>query len=58
MNSNRSLSFNISRSFRFTAIQVSEITHTARLLGITQSELVRKLLEKGIQEIKDQVYNR
>ena len=58
MSSTRSLSFDTSRTFRFTAIQACEINNAARLLNITQSELVRTLLEKGVEEIKEQVYNR
>lgn len=40
-----------SRSYRLTASQAFELDKTAILLGINESELVRRLLKQGIEKI-------
>ena len=42
-----------SRTYRLTASQAFELDKTAILLGITESELVRRLVKQGIDKIWD-----
>lgn len=49
--SNNASQFSTSRTYRFTPYQVFELDKTAKLLGVTESELVRTLLKQGIEKI-------
>lgn len=49
--STTTLKYNTSRTYRFTTLQAYELTHMAQLLGITESRLVRTLLDKGLREV-------
>jgi hypothetical protein len=46
------------RTYRFTPKQVNELKTTARLLGCTESALVRKLIHQGLVEINQQMSGR
>ena len=41
--------FNTTRTYRFSTSMAFELYQRSRLLGITESELVRELLKKGLQ---------
>jgi hypothetical protein len=49
--SNTASQFSTPRTYRFTPYQAFELDKTRRLLGITESELVRTLLKQGIEKI-------
>ena len=40
-----------SRTYRFPRSQACELDKIATLLGITESELVRKLLKQGVEQL-------
>jgi hypothetical protein len=46
------------RTYRFTPQQVSQLKTTSRLLGCTESALVRRLLSQGINELTEQMTSR
>jgi hypothetical protein len=51
MSAERRNTYKTPRTYRFTAGQAFELTQAAVLLGITESKLVRILLDKGLKEI-------
>ncbi len=55
---NISTPYTRTRTYRFTSKQVNELKTTSRLLGCTESALVRKLINQGIVELRDQLSGR
>ena len=53
MSAERSKIYSTPRTYRLTAGQAFELTQTAVLLGITESRLVRTILDKGLKELPD-----
>jgi hypothetical protein len=52
------LSFATSRTYRFHPLLAQQIKTTSRLLGCSQSQLVRKLLNEGITELRNRMNGR
>ena len=50
--------FSISRTYRFDPSLAQQIKTTSRILGFTQSQLVRKLLNEGITELRKRMNGR
>jgi hypothetical protein len=51
-------SYSQTRTYRFTPQQVTLLKTTSRLLGCTESALVRRLLSQGINELTEQMTSR
>jgi hypothetical protein len=51
-------SFATSRTYRFHPLLAHQIKTTSRLLGCSQSQLVRKLLNEGITELRSRMNGR
>jgi hypothetical protein len=51
-------SYSQTRTYRFTPQQVTLLKTTSRLLGCTESALVRKLINQGIEELRGQMTGR
>ena len=50
--------FNRPRTYRLNEELVNEIRRTSKILGCTDSDLVRKLLSEGIEKMKDRFAGR
>lgn len=50
--------YSIARTYRFDGALAKNIQTTSRLLGCSQSRLVRKLLNEGITELRNRMNGR
>lgn len=58
MSTKQQSAYTTSRSYRFTPYQAFELDKTAKLLNVTESELVRTLLKQGVQQIWEKANGR